>query len=403
MKKKVLVFDSEETGHHPEYIHHLVRYAKENSLAHPVTCALHPAVYESVSEGAEVIPDFSVFEIDPSAIDHVQGADTLWKRSVREWELANHLVQQTGADHLLLMTLNWFQIGLLLPAAHQVSYTISGIFFSPYPRWSPEPKTWREYLSVFLKRFRKKTLMWLMMRNANISAVHVLNDPRAADYLNRTIDKERNRFRALPDPVPVLPAPQVGADLRMRYSVEQERTLFLFFGTISRRKGIFRVLDAFEKLPKRVQGKAALLLLGRLKDEQQVDIRKQVHMLKEEGSLQVRTDFRFLEPEELALALQECDVVLAPYQRTEGSSGVIGHAARVGKPVIGPQSGLIGELIRDYELGKALDATHVEEIAKGLTTFVEETEYESLSAHGREEYVRERSPTLFVRTLIDIE
>ena len=46
-----------------------------------------------------------------------------------------------------------------------------------------------------------------------------------------------------------------------------------------------------------------------------------------------------------------CDVILMPYHLTSLSSGILGYAAVFNKPVIGPDNGLIGNLIKKYELG----------------------------------------------------
>lgn len=394
---RIVIFDTESTGHHREYLQHVVRYSKSESTDYNVVLVVHPSVAAVLGQEpwASCI---EIIEIASDAVADLHSIRSLWRRSLHEWKVADEYARRMNADHCVLMTLNWFQAALLLPVAHQIPYTISGIFFSPYPRWSPEPQSLSAHLSTVVTRLRKKALMWLMMRNANISAVHVLNDPRAADYLNHTIDNKRSRFRALPDPVPVLPAPQVDTNLRTHYSVEQKRTLFLFFGTLSDRKGIFRVLDACGKLSKKVQGKAALLLLGRLKDGQQEDIREQVHTLQHESVLQVRTDFRFLEPEELSLALEGCDVVLAPYQRTEGSSGVIGHAARFKRPVIGPRSGLIGELIQSYGLGNTVDTNSMEALTDALTAAVQNGVTFDIKKANR--YVEERSSEAFARALL---
>jgi len=241
-----------------------------------------------------------------------------------------------------------------------------------------------------------------MMRNPKMTSVYVLNDPVVARRLNKEVD-DQDLFHPLPDPVPILPMPPESVSLREHCGIDSERTLFLFFGTISERKGVYRVLEALERLQSDIQRRVAILFLGQLKKGQEEAIRRAVKRVKDLDRLQVRVDFRFVEPVELALALRDCDVVLVPYQRAEGSSGVIGHAAQAGKPVIGPQSGLIGELIRDYELGKAIDTVCAEEIAKGISAFVRETRCKPASAYRGEEYVRERSPTLFVKTLLRTE
>ncbi len=53
--------------------------------------------------------------------------------------------------------------------------------------------------------------------------------------------------------------------------------------------------------------------------------------------------------------LKRCDVVLIPYQRHVGSSGLLIWAASAGKPVITQDFGLIGALTRAYKLGQTVD------------------------------------------------
>lgn len=50
-----------------------------------------------------------------------------------------------------------------------------------------------------------------------------------------------------------------------------------------------------------------------------------------------------------------CEAILVPYLMAYNSSGCIGYAAQCDKPVIGPSYGLLGRLIKKYNLGIMID------------------------------------------------
>ena len=57
------------------------------------------------------------------------------------------------------------------------------------------------------------------------------------------------------------------------------------------------------------------------------------------------------------MCFELADVVLMLYQGHTGMSSVLVRAAMAGKPMLGTELGMIGELIRARELGTAVDAT----------------------------------------------
>lgn len=392
----ILVYDSESGGHHREYFDHFLRYWSKADRDDHLYLAPHPGVAREIEgetpRGCTVVP------LDRATVDDLNTTSQTWKRSVKEWDAMCAVARKCDPDHCVVPTLNWFQLALALPRAYRVPFTVSGILFFPYPRWQPEADTLFEEVRNALTRLRKWGLLWLMMRNPNVSAVHVFNDPETAHHLNRHVDPH-GRFQSLPDPAPELPSPPDATRLRDRYGIDEGRTLFLFFGTISQRKGIFKVLKAMHELGEDERKNVALLVAGRPKSEQEQSIRNAAAEAAGLANLQVRTDFRFLDPDELALTLRDSDVILAPYQRTEGSSGVIGHAARWTKPVIGSTSGLIGDLIHRYSLGATVDATSPAAIRQAVTDALDDGGI-SASRSEMQRYVREHTPEAFARQLL---
>ena len=72
-------------------------------------------------------------------------------------------------------------------------------------------------------------------------------------------------------------------------------------------------------------------------------------------SVNIRVYDKFCSNEFLADLCKTSDVILLPYASTCQSSGVLGHAAYYGKPVIGPAEGLVGKIIRKRGLGIAIE------------------------------------------------
>ena len=173
---------------------------------------------------------------------------------------------------------------------------------------------------------------------------------------------------------------------------------FSFLGEISPRKGIFHLLKALNNLPHLNLDKINVTIAGNpsiYKGKILIEIDKlnEKHPnLFKEVLLERITDDKF---EELLYA---SDIVLCLHQVVEGSSGILGKAALFSKPVIGPNKGLIGELIDEYKLGIQIDTTVVEQIIYAINKAI--LLEDSLILRDCQKYVDEHSPDKFVKTLI---
>src|SRR5204863_6629463 len=87
--------------------------------------------------------------------------------------------------------------------------------------------------------------------------------------------------------------------------------------------------------------------------------------------LWLKLEDRRLSEGEIAALMARSDVVLAPYQRFVGSSGVLLWAAGAGRPVLSQGFGLVGHLIREHRLGLAVDTTDPAALAAGIRSMVE--------------------------------
>jgi hypothetical protein len=85
-------------------------------------------------------------------------------------------------------------------------------------------------------------------------------------------------------------------------------------------------------------------------------------------------------------------VVLAPYQRFVGSSGVLLWAAGAGKPVITQDYGLIGRLVRDHELGLSADVTDPKTLAHAITDMTTRGPRAFINQSTARSFAAERTP-----------
>jgi beta-1,4-mannosyltransferase len=113
--------------------------------------------------------------------------------------------------------------------------------------------------------------------------------------------------------------------------------VFLFFGVIRPYKGVFELLEAFQKL-KRPETKliiAGLPLGEAFKKELSLALKK---------AKQTAAHLQFIPPEQVQIYFKAADVVVLPYRQIL-TSGSLLLALSFGKPVIAPLMGSIGDYL----------------------------------------------------------
>jgi glycosyltransferase involved in cell wall biosynthesis len=171
------------------------------------------------------------------------------------------------------------------------------------------------------------------------------------------------------------------------------------FGALREAKGVRNVINAFGQLDAETAARARLCLLGEVQPDLKGVFPELISSLRHvQSRLDLQVEDRFLPDEELEAALQAADVVLAPYLRTEGSSGVVGLSARYRSPVIGPDSGLVGSLIEQYDLGLTVNASDPTAIATAIRRYIRQRP-DGKATEGMQSYVHERTPERFAETI----
>ena len=133
-----------------------------------------------------------------------------------------------------------------------------------------------------------------------------------------------------------------------------DRVHLLAFGSMVARKGILELVTASAALRNEELCRIELRILGKFTADYRMQVEAWLPNLRQRGAIIEIIDDYVSEPD-LYAALCRCDYVLAPYVHHIGSSGVVGLAAQFGRPVLGQNTYQVGDEIRRWELGLAVD------------------------------------------------
>ncbi|WP_263834162.1 glycosyltransferase [Salinibacter sp.] len=398
----VLVFNTRVEGHHIEHLLHIARYVVKNDLKYNLYMAVNPYINNYGEELVRISNNSSAVSLLPIPEDEYCDPESHSpvRRSLAGWRSAKKRALEVSADHCVFMEMNVYQAVLGLPRARGMPFDTSGILFFPYCRIESSGGMLAHFRSM-TERIRKRLQLRWVLSNPSVDTIFLLNDEWGAEKMNAELGTDV--FHSLPDPIPPLTVDDNETDRVSSWKEEwwgADRMHFLLFGSLRRDKGVQEAIRAFCNLSSKMASGAAFHLLGASREELETELPSLVSKLeREQPNLLVHFEDRFLSETELDCALSESDVILAPYQRTEGSSGVLSHAANYHVPVIGPKTGLIGHLIREYGLGETVNARSPDRLRESIAAYLNDKNLE-WSPPAMERYVAERSPDEFASTLL---
>jgi glycosyltransferase involved in cell wall biosynthesis len=134
-------------------------------------------------------------------------------------------------------------------------------------------------------------------------------------------------------------------EAREKIGIPPNLFVFLCFGIGDRRKGLHLAVRAMMEPP--VDPRLHLLCAGSLAPDPETA--RGLRTLKEQGRATVLD--RYVSDAEKSLCFSASDVVLLPYIKHFGSSGVLSLAAAAGKMVIASDEGLLARRIEEHQLG----------------------------------------------------
>lgn len=150
------------------------------------------------------------------------------------------------------------------------------------------------------------------------------------------------------------------ATARDRLSIDAGKLVLLHYGIGTRRKGLHLVIRALRE--KEVPAHWHLLCAGKIETDK--EILDGLRGLAEKGAATVLD--RYVSKAEEALCFAAADIVLLPYVRHFGSSGVLALAAAAGKMVVASDEGLVARRVKDNGLGLCFPSGDVPQLANAF-------------------------------------
>jgi glycosyltransferase involved in cell wall biosynthesis len=359
----VLIFAPYTGGHHAEYLRHLVEgsrvYARNVSLRVALAPALlqHDADLEDLAVTAGDSPIEFVLVPDADLLGE-EGVG-LWRRGLWHRRVLRALSARFRPRHLFLSYLDHAQLALASRVRLDGSPDLSGILFRPTLHYAGHVSG--------VRAMRKRLLLRAALGHPHLKTVFSL-DPTAVDAISQYASG--TAVVALPDPVPDQSPTRAPDEVRRELGVHPERRCALLFGALTERKGVAELLEAAAALPSHQAGQVAIVLAGVVDDALRERLRAGIPDAQGAGVQIILLD-RFADDVELANIIHAADVVLLPYQKHVGSSGVLGRAAAAGKPVIAQSYGLLGHLVRRHGLGVTCDTSDATALSAALGSFAE--------------------------------
>lgn len=347
-----IIFELSLRGHRYEYLKNLYDYACGQTGKRAIFVIPFDDRLEtwSTAKHGNVILDI----LPPEDVKRCSEGNLL-NGSWRKAKLARKYVEKHHATHLFLIFLMLYMPVLLLLLPKGV--TASGIVYRSF-LWEDSLKQSR------LRKLMEWLRYWLMARSRKVKHVLMLNDSHSANTLNCRL--HTTKYMRLPDPY----TPLIGElqDVRGQIGISKNAILFIVIGQLDNRKSVLETLDAIDIMNEEELKRCWFYFAGMVSTDIKQAFYERFERLKKKGG-HVFVKDEFVSFELINSLCASCDCILVPYRNTCQSSGCIGYAAQYRKPVIGPDQGLIGYLIRHYCLGYTLDKITPTNLHSSIASF----------------------------------
>ncbi len=395
-KREILVFEPDVEGHSQEWLQHLVDFVANNDQTAAIAILAPPALCATLSRSLPIVADHRIrfIAMKPSEVK-LCGHRSLSLAAFARWWVMRRYLRRSGADMGFFLCLDL----LTLPLAFGLGTRgkpLAGILFRPSVHYAAFGD-YRPGLGERLRDVRKDLLYRMMLRNPTVATILSL-DPffpsHAADHY-----RHGRKVQAVPDPAH--PAADIATVAAPNNALPAGRVAFLLFGYLTERKGPLMVLDALRLLPERIAARVAVLFAGRVDPaiRDAIETRREV-LAREQPDLWLSIDDRRLERAELDGLVSQSAVILAPYQRFVGSSGVLLWAARAGRPVLAQSFGLVGRLTRDHRLGLVADSSDPVKLAAEIQHMVEGGPQSFIDLSSAADFASSRTPQRFASQVL---
>ena len=397
LRDTVLILEPDAEGHSLEWLQHLVEFVATERTDIAICLVAPPPLCQALERSVPAAARDRVrcMALEPRELRLCTHRRLSISAFARWWTMRRYL-RRSGADAGFFLSLDLLSLPLALGLGAN-GKPLAGILFRPSVHYRALGR-YRPSRGERLRDVRKDLLYRLMLHNHALSAVLSL-DPffpaHAASHYGGG-----GKVHALPDPA----HPAVAIADRQTGVVDfvpPGRIGFLLFGYLTERKGPLMVLDALALLPPAIAARVAVLFAGRVDPaiRERIDARCR-DLARAHPGLWLRIEDRRMDHGELDALVACSDVVLAPYQRFVGSSGVLLWAARAGRPVLAQEFGLVGRLTRDHRLGAAVDSSDPVRLAAEIERMVEQGPETFIDRSSAASFAASRTPHRFASLVL---
>ena len=333
---KRLIVTYQTSGHHVEYLHHLYVEALQDK-DHEYIFAV-PREFEQKKAFREWLEAehirFLLFDKQEA------NSRFVLLNAWRECRFLRSLIKQTGASWVFLITLIDFIpfLALLVPRGVEVSGILYRIYTYIWTELSP------------LQKIQERLKFWSMAHMSCIKRAFVLNDTDSAHRLNQ--EWQTTKFTYLPDPYVPLDE-KLLRDMRAELGIAADKTMVLHLGSITGGKGSDRIFDMIDHSSEDELRNYCFVFAGVIAEDIKTNFYQRYNACKQKAHIILKEGF--LSYEDMGSLIQTADKVVLPYRRVAQSSGIIAYCAQLGTPVYVPNKGLIGKLVKQYNIGVTVE------------------------------------------------
>lgn len=347
-RDKILVFEPNIRGHVLEYIHHIWEYAACNDIS---IFFLLPDTFKEQRKKLiwSESPNIDVGYITENERIRCTQRNLLLGALARSLVLRKYMVRENARCafvSFLMLTMPFAPF--LIPRGCQINGVVYRIYL-----YDARKKN--------LRLLAEKVRYTIMARMNRVGKVFILNDSHIAQFFNMTYHTKK--FTYLVDPIPVIDK-QLLKDVRSELGFNKTDTVYCLFGQLDGRKSTIDLLEAICMMSEDQLLNKAFIFAGKVTASQRDIFYKLMDKAKKKTKIYFEEGF--IPYERLNNLCFSSDCILTLYRNTQQSSGSVGYAAYLGKPVIGPAKGLLGQLIRDYNLGIIIDEISPQYIKQAL-------------------------------------
>ena len=349
IKYKILIVEIESTGHHiSSYLKSITNMSKNYN-----NIALSFLTTESVIESIQFreISDTNIFE-------HIHLCDYQESKEIRNYafgllytQLLKYMSVRRGYNEMLKSRMNYDMVFVINIDHFDKVITLLGSPFhkSLYSGILMNIKYHRKKLDVGPKSRSDVVYQYLfnkLLADQSLSNLFVIDellfDNRQLFIKNKTM---HDKVKMLND-VGEIGTIQSRTDARNEQLISKNAFVILVYGFISTRKGIYKLLEVLNDLPSIV----TVLVVGQHEPQVYKHICDNYSNLIQENNLIIKNMYCTSQMESYYYSI--CDCVWLGYEGTSyGSSGVLYQSCSAGKPVFSYEDGLLGYLVKKYELG----------------------------------------------------